>query len=295
MKEKVCFVLVGPTAVGKTDHACRLADQLNTLIISADSRQCYKELDTGVSKPNEQQLRQIPHFFINSHSIHDNVNANVFEGYALQKVEEIFVQHDVAVMVGGTGLYIKAFCEGLDIIPFVDPEVRQRLSVAYNELGIVWLKEEIQKTDALFYAKGEMGNPQRMLRALEVKISSGKSVLEYHTAIKSPRSFSIRKIGLTLPRKELNTRIDMRVDMMMRNGLPEEAAVLYPYRSLNALQTVGYREMYEHLDGKISLDEAVNRIKINTHRYAKRQMTWFKKDPDIQWIDAVSELKSYRQ
>lgn len=295
MKDKLCIVVMGPTAVGKTDYACALAKHYNTSIISADSRQCYKELNAGVSKPGIDQLQEVIHYFINSHSIQENVNANVFEEYALEKIQKVFEQNDVAVMVGGTGLYIKAFCDGLDPIPVVDPEIRNKLLTSYNEYGIAWLQQELHHIDPMYYANGELKNPHRMLRALEVRISTGRSVSDYHSREKKQRSFSIKKIGLTLPREDLYIRIDKRVDCMIETGLLEEAVSLYPYHALNALQTVGYRELFEHLDKKISLEEAIKKIKTNTHRYAKRQMTWFRKDEEIQWLDARSEFKPHSQ
>jgi tRNA dimethylallyltransferase len=285
VKRETCIVIVGPTAVGKTSFAIEIARHFNTEIISADSRQCYTELNIGVAKPSQQQLREVRHYFINSHSIHEDVNAKVFEAYALQSSEEIFSSHHVAVMTGGTGLYIKAFCEGLDEIPTIDTGIREEIISSYKTKGITWLQNEIRQHDPQFFSVGEIQNPQRLMRALEVKLSTGRSVLDFHTRQKIERSFSIIKLGLYLPTKELYAHINKRVDDMMRDGLADEARNLYSFKNLNALQTVGYKELFDHFDGKISLEEAVEQIKTNTRHFAKRQMTWFRRDMEIRWLD----------
>jgi tRNA dimethylallyltransferase len=279
------IIIVGPTAVGKTAAAVRLAQQLQTKIISADSRQCYRELNIGVAKPSPAELSAVPHYFIDSHSIRETVNAATFETLALQWADDIFRESDTVVMVGGTGLYIKAFTDGLDDIPPTDPGIRQRLQLAYEEQGIGWLQEEMGRYDPAFFAEGEIHNPRRLLRALEVRLSTGRSILSYRSGQPRQRPFTIRKIGLHLPKEELHRRIHDRVDEMMAQGLIEEVMGLLPYRTHNALQTVGYREIFDYLDGKCSLDEAVTNIKTNTRRYAKRQLTWFRKDPAVEWID----------
>jgi tRNA dimethylallyltransferase len=285
VKRETCIVIVGPTAVGKTSFAIEIARHFNTEIISADSRQCYTELNIGVAKPSQQQLSEVRHYFINSHSIHEDVNAKVFEAYALQSSEEIFSSHHVAVMTGGTGLYIKAFCEGLDEIPTIDTGIREEIISSYKTKGITWLQNEIRQHDPQFFSVGEIQNPQRLMRALEVKLSTGRSVLDFHTRQKIERSFSIIKLGLYLPTKELYAHINKRVDDMMRDGLEDEARNLYSFKNLNALQTVGYKELFDHFDGKISLEEAVEQIKTNTRHFAKRQMTWFRRDMEIRWLD----------
>ncbi len=278
MNTKTCIIVSGPTAAGKTSYGIELALEHDTRIISADSRQCYKELNIGVAKPSPEQLEKVKHYFINTHSIHEDVNAKTFEDYALKAVNEIFEKRDVAVMVGGTGLYIKAFTEGLDDIPGIDGKVRKIIAEKYKENGFDWLHNEIKKNDTLFFEKGEMQNPQRMLRALEVKLSTGKSILSYHSPKTSTRDFDIKNILLELPREQLYENINARVDQMMENGLLTEAKSLYPYKHLNALQTVGYKELFDYLDGKVSLEKALEEIKKNTRHYAKRQMTWFKKN-----------------
>lgn len=291
MKNKICFVIVGPTAVGKTSFAVDLANHLSTAIISADSRQCYKELNIGVAKPSLEQLEKVKHNFINSHSIQDDVNAKIFEEYALQKVNEIFKKHDTAVMVGGTGLYVKAFCEGLDELPVIKTEIRQEVITNYNNGGYEWLRDQLRINDSNFFSKGEIKNPQRMMRALEVKLSTGKSIIEFQSHKKIERDFKIIKIGLELPKEELYQNINNRVDYMMNKGLLNEVKALSSFKNLNALQTVGYKELFDHfLEGTISFEEAIDKIKINTRHYAKRQMTWFKKDEDVKWISSTNSV-----
>jgi tRNA dimethylallyltransferase len=308
LNNQTVIIIAGPTAVGKTAAAIRLAQELHTRIISADSRQCFRELNIGVAKPSVEELQTVHHYFINSHSIQDEVNAAIFEELALQWTAEIFRDRAVgetgwtrqakvhghagwpdqqtAVMVGGTGLYIKAFCEGLDEMPAIDPAIRQQVQAQYDQEGMSWLQQQVRQHDGAFYAAGEMLNPQRLMRALEVKLSTGRSVLSFRTRGKKSRPFHIQKIGLHLPKEQLHERIHARVDKMMEQGLWEEVKSLAAHRDRNALFTVGYSELFACLDGKCSLDEAVDMIKKNTRHYAKRQMTWFRKDPAIQWVDA---------
>jgi tRNA dimethylallyltransferase len=277
MKTKTCIIVSGPTAVGKTSFAIELALQHNTQIISADSRQCFKELNIGVAKPSTEQLNKVKHFFINTHSINEEVNARIFEEYALKAVHEIFENNDTAIMVGGTGLYIKAFTEGMDEIPNVDINIREEINERYLSNGLPWLQNELKMHDPLFFKNGEMQNPQRMLRALEVKLSTGKSILNFQSGKKIKRDFEIKNILLELPREDLYNNINHRVDQMMEDGLLREAEDLFQYRHLNALQTVGYKELFDYMEGKVALPDAIENIKKNTRRYAKRQMTWFKK------------------
>ena len=277
MPAKTCIIITGPTASGKTDRAIELALQYNSQIISADSRQCYRELDIGVAKPSDAQLQKVHHYFISSHSIHDDVTVKTFEQYALKAAEKIFETSDVAIVAGGTGLYVKTFCEGLDEMPETDENIRQKINQHYRVEGISWLQTEIKKNDPLFFTEGEMQNPQRIIRALEVKLTTGMSILDFHTGKKIKRDFNIEKIYLDIPREELYKRINLRVDAMMAQGLLKEAEQLFPYRHLNALQTVGYKELFDFIEGKISLDEAIDQIKKNTRHFAKRQVTWFKK------------------
>jgi len=287
-KNKTVVIVLGPTAAGKTAVAIELAKEFKTDIISADSRQCFKELNIGVARPSEKELEMARHYFIASHSIHDTINAGSFEQYALQTVNEIFEANNVAIMVGGTGLYIRAFCEGMDEIPDVPAEIRRSVILNYEKNGLEWLQRETQKKDPLFYEAGEIQNPQRLMRALEVAEATGQSILEFRKGNKADRNFNIVKIGLELPKADLHRNINARVDKMIGMGLVEEVKNLLPYKNLNALQTVGYTEIFDYLDGKFALKDAIEFIKTNTRQYAKRQMTWFKKDKNINWVDASS-------
>jgi tRNA dimethylallyltransferase len=292
---KTAILIVGPTAVGKTSVAIELAKRFNTEIISADSRQCFKELNIGVARPSEQELQAVRHYFSASHSIHDNVNAGTFEQYALQKANELFHTHDRIIVTGGTGLYVKAFCEGLDEIPNVPNETRKEIISKYEKNGLEWLQEQIQKKDPRFYTSGEIRNPHRLMRALEVAEATGRSILEFRNGQKETRDFNIVKIGLELPKEELRRNINTRVDSMIDAGLVEETKQLSPSRNLNALQTVGYTEIFDYLDGKVPLEQATELIKQNTRQYAKRQMTWFKKDKEIKWFSPseISRIEEY--
>ncbi|HMO63378.1 MAG TPA: tRNA (adenosine(37)-N6)-dimethylallyltransferase MiaA [Ferruginibacter sp.] len=292
-EKKYCILIAGPTAVGKTALAIDIARHFSTEIISADSRQCFKELNIGVAKPSAEELSQVPHHFINSHSIQEEVNAAVFEEYALEKVQQVFQTKNVVVITGGTGLYLKAFCEGMDEVPAIDIAVRNGIIEAYQQNGLQWLRQQVQQHDPAYFATGEIQNPQRMMRALEVVCSTGRSVLSFQTNTQKHRPFTIIKMALELPRELLYNRINNRVDAMMTMGLLQEAKQLVSYRHLNALQTVGYRELFEYLDGNGTGEQAAERIKLNTRHYAKRQMTWFKKDAGISWCppDADFVLK----
>ena len=287
---KTVIIVCGPTAVGKTALAIRLAQHFKTEIISADSRQCFKELAIGVARPSESELKTVPHHFIATHSVEQDVNAASFEQYALEKANQIFEKHKLLIMVGGTGLYIRAFCEGLDQIPEIPQGLRDNIILNYQQKGLQWLQEQIAVKDPAFYKEGEIQNPQRLMRALEVKEATGKSILSFRKGEKQQRNFQIIKIGLELPREQLNQQIHHRVDQMMEQGLLDEVKNLIAYRHLNALQTVGYSELFDFLDGKIELKTAVEQIKTHTRQYAKRQMTWFKKDNTIHWF-APDELE----
>jgi len=282
---KTCIVIVGPTAVGKTNIAIQLAQHFSTDIISADSRQCFKELNIGVAKPSSEELKLVKHYFINSHSIQEEMNTAIFEQYALKSINEIFKKNDIAIMVGGTGLYVKTFCHGIDEVPKVSPEIKEKVIADYEWEGLEWLQKEVEKVDPLYYAKGENKNPTRLMRALEVKLSTGKSILDFQTHNRKKRDFDIIKIGLDMPREVLYDRINARVNVMMQDGLEEEVKSLEQYKKLNALQTVGYRELFSYLEDDISLEYAVQMIKQNTRNYAKRQLTWFKADEQVQWCD----------
>ncbi len=245
-KQNTVIVIAGATAVGKTAAAIQLAQYFNTQIISADSRQCYKELNIGVAKPTAAQLSAVHHYFINSHSIHQTVNAALFEEYALQCADEIFAKQNIAIVVGGTGLYIKAFCEGLDDIPTVPDDVRNHVINQYKNGGISFLQNELQQKDAAYWQVAERHNPQRLMRALEVLYATGNSILFYQNQTPVERPFNIIKIGLELKRNVLYDRINLRVDEMMGEGLLEEVEGLVLHQKLNALQTVGYKELFDY-------------------------------------------------
>jgi tRNA dimethylallyltransferase len=246
---KTVIIIAGPTAVGKTAIAIEIAKLFGAEIISADSRQCYKELRIGVARPSEEELFEVPHHFIASHSIQQTTNAVAFEQYALEKTKELFEKKDIVVMVGGTGLYIKAFCEGIDDIPQVPDVIREEIIASYNEHGLSWLQDQVKQVDPEFYASGEIQNPRRMMRALEVFKATGKSVLEFRKGKKAVRDFSILKLALELPKELLHQNINNRAEKMMDEGLLKEVESLMPYQHLNALQTDGYKELFEHLNG----------------------------------------------
>ncbi len=278
------IVIAGPTASGKTALAIEVARHFKTVILSADSRQCYRELNIGVARPSPEELQAVPHYFIASHSIRDEINAAFYESYALQLLGQLFITHPIVVVCGGTGLYIKALLDGLDDVPDVPRQIREELTGQYRTGGISWLEEMLRENDPLFAARGEMQNPQRMLRALEVKMATNRSILEFQKKAKKERSFNTLFIGLDMPRDELYHRINDRVDRMYADGLEAEVEALLPLRHLNALQTVGYQELFARFDGTLTPDQARALIKQNTRHYAKRQVTWFKKQPQVKWI-----------
>ncbi len=283
---KTVYIIIGPTAVGKTTFAISLAQALHTEIISADARQCYQEMNIGVARPSNTELETVPHHFIASHSIQDTVNASVFEQYALDKVAALFKTKDAVVMVGGTGLYIKAFCEGLDMIPPIASEIREGIISQYEKLGLRWLQKEVSVQDPIYWEKGEQQNPQRLMRALEVKLGTGNSIVSFQNKPKIIRPFNIVKIGLEMPRDLLYDRINQRVSNMVEDGLENEVKTLKPSFHLNALQTVGYSEWEPFFKAELSKERVIDLIQQNTRHYAKRQMTWFKKDPEIKWYQA---------
>ncbi len=285
------YIVVGPTAVGKTKYAIELAQALKTEIISADARQCYQELNIGVARPSNQELAQVKHHFIASHSIQDTVNAGVFEQYALEKATELLTKFGSAVMVGGTGLYIKAFEEGMDQIPEIDPAIRIQIQGDVSTKGIDWLQDQVKQLDPIYWAQadqGEQQNTQRLSRALEVMTGTGQSILSFQNQPKKARPFNIQKIGLEMTREQLYDRINQRVHQMDHMGLEEEVRSLRPQIHLNALQTVGYQEWLPYFDGQQTKEAVIQAIQQNTRHYAKRQMTWFKKDPNIKWNQIAS-------
>lgn len=280
------YIIVGPTAVGKTSFAIELAKKLNTQILSADARQCFKELNIGVARPSVDELSKVPHHFIASHSIQEEMNATIFENYALEKTAQLLEKYNSLVVVGGTGLYIKVFCEGLDLIPAINPEIRNEIIQQYEKLGLRWLQKELSVKDPLYWEKGEQKNPQRLMRALEVFLGTGTSIVNFQNKNKVVRPFKIIKIGMQMPRELLYERINERVLKMVENDLESEVRNLIPHSHVNALQTVGYSEWLPYFEGKINIQKVKEQIQQNTRHYAKRQMTWFKKDPDINWYEA---------
>jgi len=278
------IVVCGPTAVGKTEYAIELAEKLNTEIISADSRQLYREIPIGTAQPSEEQLNRVKHHFIACRSIEEDYNAGMFERDALKLLEELFQKHDAVVCCGGTGLYIKALCEGLDDLPEADEAVRQQLTERLESEGLKSLQNQLQALDPVHFERMDTQNPQRIIRALEVCLSTGKPFSSYHEREKKQRPFTINKIGLETPREELYERINKRVDVMLENGWLEEVKAVFYNRHLNALNTVGYKELFQHLAGELTLQEATEKIKTNTRRFAKRQLTWFKRDGEIEWV-----------
>ncbi|NTV83850.1 MAG: tRNA (adenosine(37)-N6)-dimethylallyltransferase MiaA [Bacteroidales bacterium] len=281
---KTLLIILGPTASGKTGLAIKIAKQFGTEIISADSRQFYKELTIGTAKPSPEQLAEVKHHFIGHISIAEQYNISRFEQDVLKLLDELFKTHDIVVMCGGSGLYVNAVCHGLDEQPEHDPAIRQMLQELYKTKGIDYLRGELLRLDPEYYRQVDLSNPNRLMRALEVCQMTGKPYSSYRKGQKKQRDFRILKYGIDMSRKDLIDRINHRTDAMVSLGLIEEARANIKYRHLNALNTVGYKEIFEYLEGNLTLEEAVEKIKINTRRYAKRQMTWFRKDPEIIWI-----------
>lgn len=282
------LIILGPTASGKTDLAIKVAKMLGTEIISADSRQFYHELSIGTAKPTEKQLAEVKHHFIGHISISEDYNISMFEQDANNLLGKLFESHPTVVMTGGSGLYIDAVCNGLDDQPECDPAIRHQLNSEYKLYGIRYLRDELLRLDPAYYKVVDRSNPHRLIRALEVCMMTGKPYSSFRKGVQQHRSFKAVKFGIRISREELIARINRRVDQMIADGLIEEAKANFPYRKQNALNTVGYKEIFEYLDGNCTLEEAVEKIKINTRRYAKRQMTWFRKDPGINWIDPAS-------
>ena len=280
------IIIAGPTAVGKTALSVQLAEQLGGEIISADSRQCYRELSIGVARPSPEELQRVKHHFIASHSLHDQINAISFEQVALAIADQLFQKSNFVVMTGGTGLYIKAFMEGLDPIPPVSAEMRERIQKEYEEKGLIWLQTQIQELDPEFWKQAEQQNPRRLQRALEVVTSTGQSILHYRKSAQVERPFRILPFCLTHPTDVLRKRIDQRIDAMLAAGWLEEVKTLIPFRHLPALQTVGYQELFDYLDGTHSMEEAIQKIRINTWHYARRQMTWWRRQPGFIQLSA---------
>lgn len=283
MKEKKLIILLGPTGVGKTELSLQMAEELGTEIISCDSRQMYREMKIGTAAPTEKELKRVPHHFIGHLSIHDYYSCGRFEIDALAKCNELFQSHDTVIMTGGSMLYIDAVCKGIDDIPNIDEELRQSLLERYQNEGIENIRQELKILDPDYYKIVDLQNHKRIIHALEVCIQSGKPYSSFRSESVKKRPFTIEKIGLNRPREVLYDRINKRVDIMMENGLLEEAKSLYPFKGLNALNTVGYKELFNYFDGIWTLDFAIQMIKQNSRRYAKKQLTWFNRDSEITW------------
>jgi tRNA dimethylallyltransferase len=292
LKTQTLISIVGPTAIGKTTLGIDLAIHFNSEIISCDSRQFFKEMTIGTAVPNIDELLAAKHHFIKHISIFDEYNVGQFEKDALLKLDELFIKNSIQIMVGGSGLYLDAVLNGLDDFPEVDLSIREELTQLLKEKGIEYLQVQLKKLDLESYKNIAIDNPHRIIRALEICLGTTKPYSSFKNKPKTPRNFNSIKIGLTADRKLIYDRINQRVDLMMENGLLEEAKKLHPFKHLNALQTVGYRELFAYFDGKISLDFAVSEIKKNTRRFSKRQLTWFRKDENTLWYDFKTDYKT---
>lgn len=285
MTTNYLITIIGPTAIGKTALSIKLAQHFNTEIISCDSRQFYKEMNIGTAVPSTKELHSVQHHFIQNRSIFEDYNVGQFEKDALEKLNELFQKNNIVIMVGGSGLYVNAVLNGLDYFPKITSDIRRNLNQQLKYGGIKKLQEQLKNLDEESYNTIEIENPQRLIRALEICIGTGKKYSAFKNKSKPDRNFKTIKIGLTAPREIMYQRINTRVDIMMKEGLLEEAKKLYPNKHLNALQTVGYKELFNFIEGKDTLSFAVEEIKKNTRRFAKRQVTWNKKDAEIQWFD----------
>ena len=282
--EKKLISIIGPTAIGKTRLAIALAMHFNTDIISADSRQFYKEMRIGTAVPSQEELQSATHHFIQHKTIFEKYSVGDFEKHALKKLKHIYTKKNSAIMVGGSGLYTDAVTKGLDEFPEIDPEIRLQLNTSYEKKGIEYLRAALQKYDPFYYEVVDLGNPHRLIRALEVCIGAKQPYSTFLKKENIQRPFRTITIGITAPREMIYDRINKRVDMMMDQGLLEEAKSVYEHRALNALQTVGYKELFNYFDGNWTLDFAIEEIKKNTRRFAKRQMTWFRKNENVLWV-----------
>jgi len=284
LKNKQLIVIAGPTAVGKTAFGISIAKSLNTEIISADSRQIYKELQIGTAVPSPEELETVKHHFIRTISIHDTYNAGKYEEDVNLLLEKLFKKYDQVVLCGGSGLYIDAVCKGIDYFPEMDPAIRNKIQKQFDTEGIESLLEDLLKYDPESFNKIDLDNPKRIQKALEISILTGKPYSSFLTSPVKKRNYRIRKIALDLNREKLYDRINSRVIRMFETGLKEEAEKLYPLRKINALNTVGYKELFDHFDGKISLEDAIRKIQSNTRKYARKQLTWFRKDIETRWL-----------
>lgn len=278
------LVITGPTGVGKTAVSLQLAGKFGCPIVSADSRQFYRELKIGTATPTDDELEQVKHYFIGTHSIFDEYNAGQYEEEAISLLDELFEKHEVVLLTGGSMMYVDAVCNGLDNIPTVSADVRQFWQKQFASHGLEFIQDELKRLDEKHYAEVDLKNPKRIIHALEICSMTGKPYSDLRTGKRKIRNFDILKIGLNRPRPELYERINLRVDKMMHDGLLEEATRYYPYRHLNTLNTVGYKEIFEYMNGLCDLDTSINLIKQDSRRYAKRQLTWFNRDKEINWF-----------
>lgn len=295
---KTLVVLTGPTGVGKTELSLSVAERLGSPIVNADSRQIYRELPIGTAAPTAAEQARVPHLFVGTHGLSDRYNAGEYEREALAALEELFQTHDKVLMVGGAMLYIDAVCKGLDEMPHIPVELREQVQRQYATNGLEWLQEQVKAADPKYFEEADKQNPQRLLHALEICQASGKPYSSFRLGAKKERPFRVVKIGLNRPREELYARINARVDSMLAQGLLEEVRAVETYRHLNALNTVGYKEMFRYLDGEWTLEKAADMIRQNSRHYAKRQLTWFNADPEMHWVsltDTSSDLKEIMQ
>ena len=292
---KRLIVIVGATGSGKTDLSIAVAEHFSAPIISTDSRQFYRGMAIGTAQPTAEQMARVEHHLVDCLDVHEEFNCGAYERVALERLTELFSKHDTVVAVGGSGLYIKALCEGMDDLPDAEPALREGLQRRLETEGLESLVEQLRELDEVYYNEVDRCNPQRVLRAVEVCLTTGKPYSSFRKGCTKQRDFDIVKVGIDYPREELYDRINRRVDMMMEAGLEAEARAMLPHRHLNALQTVGFSELFDYFDGEISKEEAVELIKRNSRRYAKRQMTWFRRDKDIRWFVKPSpeEVISY--
>ncbi len=292
---KTLIVIVGSTGVGKTALCLDVAELFDTAIVNADSRQMFKEIPIGTAAPTKDEQKRVKHYFVGNLSIEDYYNASMFENDVISLLERLFQEKDIVIMSGGSMMYVDAVCNGIDDIPTVKDDIRYAVKEAYDKNGLNALCKELENLDPEYYSIVDKNNPKRVIHAVEICLSTGKTYTSFRTNIKKERPFKIVKIGLIRERETLYERIDRRVDQMMDDGLLNEVQNLYPYRKLNALNTVGYKELFDYIDGKCTLDEAVFKIKCNTHKYCRKQLTWFKRDKETKWFspDNVEEIINY--
>lgn len=292
---KTLIVIVGPTGVGKTALCLEVAERLGTFIINADSRQIFRDIPIGTAAPTAEEQKRVKHFFVGKLHINDYYNASMFENDVIELLDKLFGEKDNIIMSGGSMMYVDAVCNGIDDIPSVNESIRQQVKSLYEADGLDIIKEKLNKLDPEYFEIVDKNNPKRVIHALEICLSTGKTYTSFRTNTKKERNFRIIKIGLNRDRDELYSRIDKRVDLMIENGLIEEAKQMYPHKELNSLNTVGYKELFNYFDGKCTLDEAIFKIKSNTHKYCRKQLTWFKRDKDIHWFnpDNVEEIIKY--